>query len=153
MAKIEINIVDAYVFRRRQGVVQFLLLQRRSGLQLGGTWQAMHGKIGEGEKAIDAARRAVTTLTGAAITAAYSADYVNQFFEHESDTLILAPVFAFEVAPAATFALSPEYMDFAWCGAEEATARLLFSGERWAVRHIEEIIGLAGDEAEYYLIK
>ncbi len=153
MATIEVNIVDAYIFRRRQGLVQFLLLQRRPDLLLGGTWQAMHGKIDDGETAFNAARRAVATLTGAAITASYSADYINQFFDHQSDTLILAPVFAFEVAPAATFALAPEYVDFAWCGTEEATARLLFSGQRWAVRHIEEIIGLAGDDADYYLIQ
>ncbi len=153
MARIEVNIVDAYVFRRRQGTIQFLLLQRRQGLQLGGTWQSLHGKIGENESAINAARRTVTALTGATVTAAYSADYVNQFFDHEIDSLILAPVFAFEIAPAATLTLSPDYVDFAWCGADEATARLLFSGQRWAVRHIEEIIGLAGDDAEYYLIK
>ncbi len=153
MAKIEVNIVDAYVFRRRQGMVQFLLIQRKHDLQLGGTWQAMHGKIVDGETAIKAARRAVTSMTGATITATYSADYVNQFFDHQSDSLILAPVFAFEVAPAVSFTLAPEYVDFAWCGTEEATARLLFSGQRWAVRHIEEIIGLAGDDAQYYEIK
>ena len=153
MAKIEINIVDAYIFRLRQGLVQFLLLQRRPDLPLGGAWQAMHGKIDEDETALAAARRAVVALTGAEITASYSADYINQFFDHQSDSLILAPVFAFEIAPAATFALAPEYVDFAWCGTEEATARLLFSGQRWAVRHIEEIIGLAGDDAEYYRIQ
>jgi dihydroneopterin triphosphate diphosphatase len=153
MATIEVNIVDAYVFRRRQGLVQFLLLQRKPDLGLGGTWQAMHGKIDDGETALKAARRTVETLTGATITAAFSADYVNQFFDHQSDALILAPVFAFEIEPSPTFDLSPEYVDFAWCGTEEATARLLFSGQRWAVRHIEEIIGLAGDDAEYYRIR
>lgn len=153
MATIEVSIVDAYVFRRRQGVVQFLLLQRNPDLQLGGTWQAMHGKIDEHETALAAAKRAVTSLTGAAITAVYSADYINQFFDHKSDSVVLAPVFAFEIAPAATHQLSADYVDFAWCDTEEATARLLFSGQRWAVRHIEEIIGLAGDDAEYYRIE
>lgn len=153
MPKIEVSIVDAYVFRRRQGLVQFLLLQRSPELQLGGAWQAMHGKIDERETALDAARRAVATLTGATITASYSADYINQFFDHHSDALILAPVFAFEISPASTLTLTTDYVDFAWCDTEEATARLLFSGQRWAVRHIEEIIGLAGDDAEYYRIQ
>lgn len=153
MAKIEVSIVDAYVFRRRQGLVQFLLLQRRTDVQLGGAWQAMHGKIDEHETALAAAKRAVTSLTGAEITAIYSADYINQFFDHQRDAVVLAPVFAFEVAPAATYALAADYADFAWCDTEEATARLLFSGQRWAIRHIEEIIGLAGDDAEYYRIE
>lgn len=153
MARIEVSIVDAYVFRRRQGLIQFLLLQRRPDLQLGGTWQAMHGKIDENETALDAAKRAVISLTGAGITASYSADYINQFFDHQSDALILAPVFAFEIAPMATLALTPEHVDFAWCDTDEATARLLFSGQRWAVRHIEEIIGLASDDAEHYRIQ
>ena len=153
MAQIEVSIVDAYVFRRRQGLVQFLLLQRRHDLELGGTWQAMHGKIDEQETALAAAKRTVVSLTGADITAVYSADYINQFFDHRQDAVILAPVFAFEIASAATYTLTPDYVDFAWCDTDEATARLLFSGQRWAIRHIEEIIGLAGDDAEYYRIE
>jgi dATP pyrophosphohydrolase len=153
LSRIAADIVDAYVFRRHNGMVQFLLLQRDKEVPMGGTWHGIHGKIDPNETALESARRAVLNATGLSVTASYSADYINQFFDPETDSIILAPVFAFTAERAARISLSEEYVDYAWCETEEATARLLFSGQRWAVRHIEEIIGLGGDEAEYYRIR
>lgn len=153
MTRITADIVDAYVFRRHNGLVQFLLLQRHRDVSLGGTWHGIHGKIDPDETALESAKRAVLSATGLSVTSSYSADYINQFFDPESDSIILAPVFAFTAAANARISLSEEFTDFAWFETEEATARLLFSGQRWAIRHIEEIIGLAGEEAEYYRIK
>jgi dATP pyrophosphohydrolase len=152
VTKIAADIVDAYVFRRHNGMVQFLLLQRHKEVPMGGTWHGIHGKIDPNETALESAKRAVLTATGLIVTKSYSADYINQFFDPESDSIILAPVFAFTTGVSSRINLSEEYVDYAWCETEEATARLLFSGQRWAVRHIEEIIGLAGEEAEYYRI-
>lgn len=152
MTKITADIVDAYVFRRHNGTVQFLLLQRGKDVPLGGTWHGIHGKIDPQETALESAKRAVLTATGLTVQTAYSADYINQFFDHQTDSIILAPVFAFTAVPATRISLSEEYADYAWCEADEATARLLFSGQRWAVRHIEELIALGGKDAEHYRI-
>jgi dihydroneopterin triphosphate diphosphatase len=152
LSNIAVDIVDAYVFRRHNGMVQFLLLQRDKEMPLGGTWHGIHGKIDQDRTALETAKRAVYAATNLVVTASYSADYINQFFDPNSDSIILAPVFAFTVARAPRITLSSEYTDYAWCESEEATARLLFSGQRWAIRHIEEIIGMGGDDAEYYRI-
>ncbi|MGI8478131.1 MAG: NUDIX domain-containing protein [Thermomicrobiales bacterium] len=152
MTKISVDIVDSFVFRRHHGLMQFLLLQRHPELPLGGTWHAIHGKIDPRETAIEAAKRSVQAAIGVNVVDAYSADYISQFFDHKTDSVILAPVFVFTIPVVATLPLSNEYVDFAWCDSEEATARLLFAGQRWAVRHIEEIIGLAGDDAEFHRI-
>jgi dATP pyrophosphohydrolase len=151
--KLAADIVDAYIFRRMNGRVQFLLLQRHEDLPLGGTWQSVHAKVDPGETALDAAIRAVRTSTGLEIDDAFSADYINQFYDHESDTIILAPVFAFTIPVKSRITLGPEYTDSIWCEREEATARLLWTGQRWAVRHIDEVIGHGGEEAEYYRVK
>ncbi|MFL5761531.1 MAG: NUDIX domain-containing protein [Thermomicrobiales bacterium] len=153
MPQIASDIVDAYVFRRSNGRVQFLLLQRQDDLPLGGTWQSIHAKIEANESALEAAERAVRASTGFEIVDAFSADYINQFYDHETDTIILAPVFAFTVASPARPALSQEYRDCIWCGREEATARLLWTGQRWAIRHIDEVIGMGGEESEYYRVR
>jgi dihydroneopterin triphosphate diphosphatase len=147
------DIVDAYIFRRTNGRVQFLLLQRHNDLPLGGTWQSIHAKIEPNESALEAAERAVRVSTGLEIVDAFSADYINQFYDHETDTIILAPVFAFTVVPKARVALGPEYVDSFWCEREEATARLLWTGQRWAVRHIDEVIAMGGEESEYYRVR
>lgn len=153
MPKIAADIVDAYVFRRVNARVQFLLLQRHEELPLGGTWQSIHAKIEPTESALEAAERAVRVSTGLTIVDAFSADYLNQFYDHETDTIILAPVFAFTVPAKVRIELGPEYTDSIWCEREEATARLLWTGQKWAVRHIDEVIGLGGEEAEYYRVR
>ena len=97
MASITTDIVDAYVFRHRQGRAQFLLLRRRPELPLGNTWHGIHGRVSDDETSLEAARRAVRIQTGLSSLVAFSADYINQFFDHATDTIVLAPVFAFQL--------------------------------------------------------
>ncbi len=153
MPRIVADIVDAYIFRKMNARVQFLLLLRRADATLGNTWQSIHEQIEPGETALEAAERAVMAATGLSITEAYSADYINQVYDHTRDAVVLAPVFAFAVPPRVRVMLSEEFGDYAWCEREEATARLLWAGQRWAVRHIDEVIGLGGPDAEFYRVR
>ena len=70
-----------------------------------------------------------------------------------TDTLILAPVFAFPAPTRSRVIMGEEYSDFAWCERDEATGRLLFAGQRWAVRHIDDVIAPGGPEADFYRIR
>jgi dihydroneopterin triphosphate diphosphatase len=152
MPRIVADIVDAYVFRKINARVQFLLLQRRADATLGGTWQSIHEKIEPNETALAAAERAVLAATGLGVIEAFSADYINQVYDQTRDAIVLAPVFAFAVPQRARVVLGEDFADYAWCEREEATARLLWAGQRWAVRHIDEVIGMGGPDAEYYRV-
>lgn len=147
------DIVDAYIFRRNHARIQFLLLLRRADATLGNTWQGIHEKIEPGETALDAALRAANQATGLTIDGAYAADFINQVYDSTRDAVVLAPVFAFATPPRARIELSEDYGDYAWCEREEATARMIWSGQRWAIRHIDEIIGLGGPDAEFYRVR
>ncbi|MCC6313323.1 MAG: NUDIX domain-containing protein [Thermomicrobiales bacterium] len=153
MSRIVADIVDAYLFRKIHARVQFLLLLRRPDAPLGNTWQAVHDKMAPDETALDAAERAVRAATGVTPTHAYSADFINQVYDHTRDAVVLAPVFAFAAPPRASIDLGAEFTDYAWCEREEAIARLLWSGQRWAVRHIDEVIGHGGPDAEFYRLR
>ena len=152
MPTIAANIVDAYVFRKVNARVQFLLLLRRPDLSLGNSWQSLHARIETNETALTAARRAVKDALGHDPVEAYSVDYINQFYDHESDTIILAPVFAFTLPRGAQLDLGDDFIDSAWCDLSEATARLPWSGQHWAVRNIDAVIGQGGPDAEFYRI-
>jgi dihydroneopterin triphosphate diphosphatase len=147
------DIVDVYVFRKSRRRVQFLVLRRRDDVVLGSIWQSIHGKIDPGESAVDTAVREVQEHTGLEPHRIYSADYINQFYDHKSDTIVLAPSFAVLVGPGDEPTLSPEYGDYAWCDLEETVARLPWSGQRWAARHIFDVIAVGGEEAEFYAIR
>lgn len=153
MPAITADIVDAYVFRKVNARVQFLLLLRRPGIYLGGTWQSIHAKVLGNETALEAADRTILTDTGLVTEQAFSADYINQFYDHTTDRIILAPVLAFTVPARSRVQISEDYTDGAWCDREEATARLMWSGQRWAIRHIDEVIGLGGSDANFYRIR
>lgn len=152
MARIVADIVDAYIFRKINARPQYLLFRRRAELPFGNTWQSVHGKILGDETALQAATRAIRERAGLTPVEAFSADYINQFYDHDSDTIILAPVFAFTVPARARVQLHDDFCDFAWCDREEATARLLWAGQRQAIRHIDEIIAHGDPEADFYRI-
>jgi dATP pyrophosphohydrolase len=145
--------VDAYAIRRLNARLQFLLLQRRADAPFGGSWQAIHARIEPGESALAAAERALAESTGLVAKAIYSADYVNQIFDHARDAIVFIPVFTFEVDPQAAIVLGPDFVTSEWCDREEAAARLLWAGQRWSVRHIEDIIGAGGPATEFYRIR
>ena len=153
MPRIVSDIVDVYVFRRLNARVQFLLLQRRPDVALPHTWQSFHSQIRVGDTTIETVQRAVRELCGLNVSAVYSADYVNQFYDEGRDALVLAPVFAVNVSPQAPIDLAEDFRDAAWFDRDEATARLAFSGQRWAVRHIDEIMGMGEAEASIYRIE
>lgn len=150
MTRITTDIVDVYVFRRLNARVQFLLLQRRNDVPMARTWQGFHHEIAEGQTAPEAARTALQTLAGLTIDRFYSADYINQFYDEARDAVVLAPVLAVTVQEPVQLALADDFQDAGWFDRDEATARLPFSGQRWAVRHIDEIMGIGEAEAELY---
>ena len=150
MTKIVSDIVDVYVFRRLNARVQFLLLQRRNDVPMGRTWQAFHHEIAGDQSAPQAASAALQNLAGLTIDRFYSADFINQFYDEARDAVVLAPVLAVTVADQGAVSLADEFQNAGWFDRDEATARLPFSGQRWAVRHIDEIMGIGESESDFY---
>jgi dihydroneopterin triphosphate diphosphatase len=145
--------VDAYVIRRINARLQFLLFLRRADAPLGNSWQAVHARVNPEETALAAAERALSETAGIAASVVYSADYVNQIFDHARDAVVLIPVFAFEIEPHAPIALGIDFLASEWCERDEATARLLWAGQRWSVRHIDDVIGSGDPASEFYRIR
>ena len=150
MPKVVSDIVDAYVVRRLNARIQFMLLQRGHDVPMPLSWQGFHAQIAETEPTLAAAIRAVRSYCGLNVSAVFAADYVNQFYDETRDVLVLAPVFAINVHPQAPVNLSDDYRDIAWLTESEATARLSFAGQRAAVRRIAEVLGIGEAEAEMY---
>lgn len=152
MPRIVADAVDVYIVRRAHARLQFMLLLRRADAALGNTWQPIHGSVRQGESTVDAARRLIELHTGLTGLEAFSADYINQLFDHTRDAVVMAPVLVFAASGRVQPHLGQEFTEFAWCDREEAIARLAWSGQRWAVRHIDELLGPGGAEAEFYRI-
>ncbi|HYJ13083.1 MAG TPA: NUDIX domain-containing protein [Thermomicrobiales bacterium] len=153
MPDIVSDIVDVYVFRRQNARVQFLLLQRKATVPLGNTWQSFHTQVQAHETTVVAARRAVRELAGLTVSEAYSADYINEFFDDTRDVVVLAPVLAVVVAAQAPVTLGRELKEAAWWDVNQAVARLPFSGQRWAIKHIAELMNAGYNESQLYRLQ
>ena len=150
MPRIVSDIVDVYVFRRLNGRVQFLLLQRKPDVSMANTWQAFHGQVRMGDTTLHTVNRVVREAADLEVDTVYSADYINQFYDEGRDAVVLSPVFAVTVKAQSPVRLSPEYRDAGWYDRDDATIRLPFSGQRWAVRHIDEIMSLSEEQHNIY---
>jgi dATP pyrophosphohydrolase len=141
MPEIVSNVIDVYPFRRRHDGVEFLLIERVEGIRLGGTWQAVHGRIEPGETAWQAALRELREETGLSPVGFWQTDFVNTFYMATEDRILMCPCFAAEIAADAEVVLSDEHTAFRWEPAEQALQSFMWPGQRRAVREIlEEII-------------
>ena len=129
--------VDCHVFRRRQGVEEWLVLRRAPGF-LGDTWQMVSGTIEGAEKAYQCAQRELLEETGLRPLHFYQASYVNRFYLAATDEIVLSPVFAAEVDPEAGVRLSEEHVAFEWVDWREAMRRFPWPGQRKALAVIRE---------------
>lgn len=150
MADIVIRIIDVYAFRRREAGAQFLMLKRAGAGQLGGTWQAVHGKIEAGETATAAALRELAEETGLRPMRFWQLEHVNTFFDVARDAVYMCPGFAAEVAPDAVVTLNDEHVAHEWLSAAATAERMMWPGQRAALREIIDVI-LAGHSAEPHL--
>jgi dATP pyrophosphohydrolase len=152
MPRIVSDLVDTYLFRRINARPQFLVLRRRGEDPARDAWQAIHTRVAPGETAVDAARRDIRTRTGLTPIRFFTADYIAQFYDPAADSIVFAPTLAAQINPKSRIQIAPDYIDYAWCDLEETTARLAYSAQRWAVRHIYDIIAMGGEEADVYVI-
>jgi len=150
MPDIRSNIIDCYVFRRRGDVVEFLMLLRTPESRIGGTWQAVHGKIEAGEKAWKAALREMKEETGLTPLRFWQLESVNTFYLADRDRILMCPAFAAEVAPDAEVVLCHEHTAQRWVTAEEVGKQFMWPGQRRAVREVLDLI-IAGSPAEPFL--
>jgi hypothetical protein len=116
------------------------------------TWQAFHSQIRMGNTTLETVREVVSDAADLEVGEVYSADYINQFYDEGRDAMVLSPVFAVTVKSQSPVRLSGEFRDAAWFDRDEATMRLPFSGQRWAVRHIDEIMSIGESERSIYKI-
>lgn len=143
MVDIGSPLVSAYCFRLEEDGPQYLALHRREGIdRLGGTWQAVHGGIEEGETAAQAAWREVQEETGAKPMRFWELDYVETFYAPHLDALRLVPCFAAQLAQNVPVAPGAEHDAHEWLRRPAILERFLWRSQREAVQVLHREIAL-----------
>jgi mutator protein MutT len=141
MTTTRIALVDVYVLRGRGETLEVLLLRRARDQVRGGTWEAVHGKIDNGETPVAAARRELREEIGCEPLTFYNLSRVEQFYLHHDDEVVLIPVFVAFVAADAVIHLSGEHDTLLWLSPEAAMAQCTWPR---AARALEDAVRLLG---------
>lgn len=153
MPVIRSDMVSVYPFRRTSAGCEFLLLRRSAGDDdFPGLWAPPSGRVEPGETGPAAALRELFEETGLSPAAFYQANAVSTFYIARQDTIWQCPVFAAEVPTDARVTLSAEHDVDAWLQPEDALARLIWQGQRDALREILTEIVHAGPTREFLRI-
>lgn len=139
MTEIRAGVVDVFVIHiQPDGEWRVLLLQRSRNTRCPGAWEAIHGRVEEGERPEQAAVREVAEESGLTIARLYSVT-VNPFFLHSVGRVELALVFAAFV-DAKDVVLGEEHQEFQWLSVEEATSRFFWPRSRHALADIVALL-------------
>ena len=144
MADILVRVVDAYVYRKTENGLTFLILKRASTKLYEHLWQGVAGKIEAGETASQAAIRELDEETGLKPKHMFIADHISRFYETHDDRINLVPVFGIEV-DSDDVTLSEEHCDFKWVTLDEALEYLVWRGQKKGIQVINEMV-LSADE-------
>ena len=149
---ITVRVVDAYVFRKVENKICFLLLKRANNKIYEHLWQGVAGKIETGESAWQAALRELNEETGLQPKHMFIADHVSKFYEQIGDRINLVPVFGIEVE-SEEVRLSDEHTEFRWMDVDEAEETLVWSGQKKGVRTVYGMLKSNDDRMKWSEIK
>jgi dATP pyrophosphohydrolase len=143
------RIVEVCIFAIRGGVPEFLLLKRSPSEKLyPGLWQWVSGSVEDGETAVGAARREMAEETSLEPEALWVVPHVSVFYDPSHDSVNLTPVFAARVAPGSGPTLSAEHSEYLWCEYRSALGKLVWPGQREALRILHEYVFAGGEAAD-----
>jgi len=139
MPNIVSRIVEVTVFKKVSGQPLYLVLRRSDKDTLyPGVWQIVTGMIEQDERAVEAALRELMEETGMTPRQLWRLPIVNSFYDPEKDVLQMCPNFAVIVDGNAQPELSREHQAFEWSTLERALELLPWTGQRNAVRTVNE---------------
>ena len=135
--------VQAILFRKINGEIQYLLLKRIS--DIGGFWQPVTGGVEEGERRIQALEREVLEETGIKNFARIIEDvgYYEflDFFKREARSrLIKEYAFGVEISSNEKIVIGWEHSEYRWCNSEEALKLLKWKENKEALKKLNEIL-------------
>ncbi|HJL74102.1 MAG TPA: NUDIX domain-containing protein [Candidatus Marinimicrobia bacterium] len=139
MSNIVVRVVDAYVFRKTDDGLLYLILKRAKTKRYEHLWQGVAGKIEAGESAPKAAKRELLEETGLKPKHMFVADHVSRFYEAHGDRINLVPVFGIEV-DSDQITLSDEHCEYKWVTIEETLDHLVWRGQKQGIQVVNEMV-------------
>ena len=140
MTDIRVDFIDAYLLRPGGSGLEVLVLRRAAGGRSPGSWETVHGHIEPGETPVQAALRELREETGLEPARLYNVSRVEAFYRHQTNEIVLIPVFAGVVEARAAVRPSAEHDRVEWLAPPAASARFAWPRERRALEDVLSIL-------------
>jgi len=144
VSSVQVSFIDAYLLRSGAAGFEVLVLRRAPGGRSPGSWETVHGHIEPGETPVQAALRELREETGVEPARLYNVSRVEAFYRHQTNEIVLIPVFAGMVDARAAVRHSAEHDRAEWLEPRQAAARFSWPRERRALDDVLSILG-SGD--------
>ena len=131
--KIESNLVEAHIFRKINGRIEFLALKRSAESYYPNIWQMVTGSIKENEKAYQCAIREIEEETGLTTIKLWALPNINSYYYANEDAIVMIPVFAAEVENNCKIVLSNEHSEYEWMDKTNFISCLAWPGQKKSV--------------------
>jgi dATP pyrophosphohydrolase len=145
------KVIDVYPYLLTESGIKFLLLQRNASKVYAGQWRMIGGKIMENEKAWEAALRELKEETQMNPRTFWTVPTVNQFYEPQSDSIYVIPVFAAELDPNANIVLDSEHDAFGFFSLNELKALQLWPEHYRIIGLIESLLAESNIKSEWQI--
>ena len=138
MTRVRAGVVDVLVIRETPRAWSVLVLRRASNTRSPGSWELVHGRIEPRERPAAAAVRELREETGLSPARLYSIT-VNPFYQHQTDSVQLAVVFAAFVA-GTRVRLSAEHDACEWLTVAAATKRFAWPRDAESLAQVRQLL-------------
>lgn len=134
------KLIDVYVYRINQGVIEFLFFKRAANKLYPGQWRFVHGKVEEGEKYWQAAIREFHEETRLTAIKFWAVPTTNTFYEPGTDQIHIIPAFGIQVEPGHDPVMNEEHVAFKWATKEYINQHVTWPEQKRLLRTVDEIV-------------
>lgn len=135
---VESYLIEAHMFRIKDGNLEFLLLKRAENEIYPGIWQMVTGSVKQNEPGYRAALREIREETGLVPVKFWVVPHINSFYSAERDSVCMVPVFAALLENNSKVIISSEHSEYKWLDPGSACNLLAWEGQRESVKTIEK---------------
>jgi dATP pyrophosphohydrolase len=132
MIPIRCHAVAGVALSEIDGQTKMLLMNRVKG----GFWCHVAGTVEAGETGWQTIVREFGEETGIAVSELYNGQYLEQFYEAASNTVMVVPVFVVYCPPNQRVRLNDEHTEYRWCTLAEAKTLVSFPGQKALYDHV-----------------
>ncbi len=134
------GLVECFLFRKRKGKAEYLMLKRSAKVVFPGMWQCVVGTLEPGEEILKGMRREIKEETGLKPIKIWWLESSAVAYRPKLDRILPVAFFAAEVGPEDRFRLSEEHVACKWVPFLTALKMLRWRTQKIALAETDQAI-------------